>query len=342
MTAGVPKPAAGPGRTADTVLVTGAAGFIGFHVALALLARGLRVIGVDNLGDYYPVALKQARLARLSSGEGFVFYQTDIADHEGLRTLPGVQEADVVIHLAAQAGVRHSLDNPFAYAASNLVGHLSVLELVRHAPKRPRLVYASSSSVYGANAKVPFSEDDPVNAPVSLYAATKRSAELLSESYARLYGLEQIGLRFFTAYGPWGRPDMAYWSFAAAIMAGEPVRVFNHGNMERDFTYIDDIVAGIIATALQPMKPAGDSPHRIYNIGNNRPVKLMRFINLLEEAIGRKAVMRFEPMQPGDVRVTCADISAISADYGFAPQTRLETGIPAFVVWLGNYLARPG
>ena len=325
----------------ETVLVTGAAGFVGYSVSLALLERGIDVIGVDNLNDYYPVTLKQARLDRLSAHAGFTFHCHDISDHTGLLTLPGVNDVDVVIHLAAQAGVRYSLENPFVYAASNLVGHLSILELVRQAPKQPLLVYASSSSVYGANTKVPFSESDPVNSPVSLYAATKRADELMSESYARLYGMRQIGLRFFTVYGPWGRPDMAYWSFAEKILAGEPIKVFNHGKLERDFAYIDDLVAGVIATALQPMKPQGDVPHRIYNIGNNTPVQLMRFIEILEQAIGKKAQIQFQPMQPGDVHSTYADISAITADYGFSPSTPLETGIPIFVDWFRAYSGKP-
>jgi UDP-glucuronate 4-epimerase len=325
----------------ETVLVTGAAGFVGHFVSLALLERGINVIGVDNLNDYYPVTLKQARLDRLSAHAGFTFHCHDISDHAGLLALPGVNDVDVVIHLAAQAGVRYSLENPFVYAASNLVGHLSILELVRQSPKQPLLVYASSSSVYGANTKVPFSESDPVNSPVSLYAATKRADELMSESYARLYGMRQIGLRFFTVYGPWGRPDMAYWSFAEKILAGEPIKVFNHGKLERDFTYIDDVVAGVIATALQPMKPKGDVPHRIYNIGNKTPVQLMRFIEILEQAIGKKAHIQFEPMQPGDVHSTYADISAIAADYGFSPSTPLETGITVFVDWFRDYSEKP-
>jgi UDP-glucuronate 4-epimerase len=325
----------------ETALVTGVAGFIGHSVSQALLERGISVIGVDNLNDYYPFALKQARLDRLSAHAGFSFHRHDISDHAGLLALPGVNDVDVVIHLAAQAGVRYSLENPFVYAASNLVGHLSILELVRQSPKQPLLVYASSSSVYGANTKVPFSESDPVNSPVSLYAATKRADELMSESYARLYGMHQIGLRFFTVYGPWGRPDMAYWSFAEKILAGEPIKVFNHGKLERDFTYIDDVVAGVIATALQPMKPQGDVPHRIYNIGNNTPVQLMRFIEILEQAIGKKAQIEFEPMQPGDVHSTYADISAIAADYGFSPSTPLKTGIPVFVDWFRAYSEKP-
>lgn len=326
--------------TGHVALVTGAAGFIGLHVCEALLERGLDVIGVDNLNAYYPPALKRARLARLEGRRGFRFHQADIADHENLTRLPGVDAAAVVIHLAAQAGVRYSLENPFAYAASNLVGHLSILELVRKSPKRPRLVYASSSSVYGANTKTPFSESDPVDRPVSLYAATKRADELMGESYARLYGIEQIGLRFFTVYGPWGRPDMAYWSFSESILAGKPIRVFNHGKLERDFTYIDDIAAGVVATALDPFRPGPEAPHRIYNIGNNRPVPLLRFIETLEKALGREAVKQFEPMQPGDVLSTCADVSAIGRDYGFAPTTDLEAGLERFADWFLDYRAK--
>ena len=323
-----------------SVLVTGAAGFIGSYVAHALLDRGIAVAGVDNLNDYYDPALKRARLAKLTPRDGFTFTELDIADHEKLKAAPGAADADRVIHLAAQAGVRYSLENPFAYGRSNLDGHLSVLEFVRHAPKRPLLVYASSSSVYGANTKVPFSEKDPVTDPVSLYAATKRSNELLSESYARLYGMAQIGLRFFTVYGPWGRPDMAYWSFTENILSGKPIRIFNKGDLKRDFTYIDDIVAGVVATATQPMKPDRDTPHRLYNIGNNQPVGLMRFIEIIENALGREAVKEFAPMQPGDVYATYADIDAIKADYGFAPTTALEDGIPKFVKWFKEWRGR--
>jgi UDP-glucuronate 4-epimerase len=321
------------------VLLTGAAGFIGSHVAHALLDRGVTVVGIDNLTPYYPVALKQARLARLKERPGFSFHAIDIADHEALKAAPGAADADVVIHLAGQVGVRYSLENPFAYASANLMGHLSVLELVRHAPRKPQLVYASSSSVYGANAKAPFSEADRVDRPVSLYAATKRADELMSESYAHLYGMRQAGLRFFTVYGPWGRPDMAYWAFTEAIVEGRPIRVFNHGELMRDFTYIDDIVAGVVAVALDPAPK--DAPlHRLYNIGNNRPEKLMRFIEILEDAVGRQAEKIFEPMQPGDVPATSADISAIARDYGFAPRTSLEVGIPRFVEWYRGYSGR--
>jgi len=318
------------------VLLTGAAGFIGFHVAGALLDAGIAVTGVDSLNDYYPVTLKTDRLARLTGRPGFRFHHLDIADHAALKAAEGAMQADAVIHLAAQAGVRYSIDNPFAYAQSNLVGHLSVLELVRHSPAKPRLVYASSSSVYGDTATAPYSESERVDHPVSLYAATKRSNELISESYSKLYGLDQVGLRFFTVYGPWGRPDMAYWTFTRDIIEGRPIRVFNNGQLERDFTWIDDIVAGVVATALRA--PATPQPlHRVYNIGNNRPVELARFIATIEEAVGRKAEKVMAPMQPGDVRSTCANIDALKRDYGFSPSTRLEDGIPRFVRWYRDY-----
>ncbi len=319
------------------VLLTGAAGFVGFHVANKLLDMGLRVTGIDNLNSYYPVQLKKDRLALLSKREGFAFHQVDIADHDALKAVPGVNDADAVIHLAAQAGVRYSIENPFAYGQSNLIGHLSILELVRHAPKKPRLVYASSSSVYGANAKAPFSEDDRVDNPVSLYAATKRSNELMSESYTKLYGMEQVGLRFFTVYGPWGRPDMAYWTFTRDIIEGRAIRVFNNGHLNRDFTWIDDIVAGVVATALDQPRTANPPLHRIYNIGNNRPVELGRFIEIVEDAVGKRAEKIMEPMQPGDVRATYANIDALARDHGFAPTTTLEEGIPRFVKWYRDY-----
>ncbi|MEQ8178423.1 MAG: NAD-dependent epimerase/dehydratase family protein [Amphiplicatus sp.] len=325
-----------------TILVTGAAGFIGSYVARALIDRGASVIGVDNLNDYYSPDLKRARLAGLKGNARFAFHEGDIADHEALKRLPGVMEVDHVAHLAAQAGVRYSLQNPFAYAQSNLVGHLSVLELVRAAPKKPKLVYASSSSVYGANTKVPFAETDPVTQPVSLYAATKRADELMSETYARLYGIEAVGLRFFTVYGPWGRPDMAYWSFTENILDRKPIRVFNNGDLSRDFTWIDDIVKGVVATIEKPMTKTGDVAHRLYNIGNNKPVKLTRFIEILEKACGAEAIKEMAPMQPGDVHATYADIDAIAADYGFAPTTSLETGIPLFVDWFRQYRASKG
>jgi UDP-glucuronate 4-epimerase len=313
------------------VLLTGAAGFIGFHVANELLDQGVAVTGVDNLNAYYPVALKRDRLVHLSRRDGFRFVELDIADHDALKAAAPA-ETTTVIHLAAQAGVRYSLDNPFAYAQSNLVGHLSVLELVRHHPNRPRLAYASSSSVYGDTAVAPYAESARVDHPVSLYAATKRSGELMSESYAKLYGLEQVGLRFFTVYGPWGRPDMAYWTFTRDIIEGRPIKVFNSGDLERDFTWIGDIVSGVVAAAMTA--PSTPQPlHRIYNIGNNRPVRLGRFIEIIEEAVGRRAERIMLPMQPGDVHATCANIDALARDHGYAPTTALEKGIPRFVAW---------
>lgn len=319
------------------ILITGAAGFIGFHVANALLGKDIRVTGVDNLNSYYPVQLKQDRLKLLSRRDGFGFHQVDIADHDALKAVPDVLNVDAIIHLAAQAGVRHSLENPFAYGQSNLIGHLSILELARHAPNKPRLVYASSSSVYGANTKAPFSEDDRVDHPVSLYAATKRANEMMSESYATLYGMDLIGLRFFTVYGPWGRPDMAYWTFTRDIIEGRPIRVFNNGQLQRDFTWIDDIVAGVVATALDAPRSPNPASHRIYNIGNNRPVELGRFIEVVEQAVGKRAEKIMEPMQPGDVHATYANVDALARDYGFAPTTPLEEGIPRFVKWYRDY-----
>lgn len=326
-----------PAQDVRTVLLTGAAGFVGFHVAEALLKRGLRVIGVDSLTDYYPVELKRARLAQLSSQQNFSFHRVDIADNEALKAIPGARDTDVVIHLAAQAGVRYSIDNPFAYGHANLDGHLSMLELVRHHPKKPRLVYASSSSVYGANTKVPFAETDRVDSPVSLYAATKRSCELMSEAYSRLYQLEQVGLRFFTVYGPWGRPDMAYWMFTRDVVEGRPIKVFNNGEMQRDFTWISDIVAGVVSVALDDPKVPAANLHRIYNIGNNRPVALGRFIEIIEDAVGKKAEKIMLPMQQGDVHATYANIDALARDHGFAPSTTLEEGIPRFVEWYRAY-----
>jgi len=318
------------------ILLTGAAGFIGFHVALQLLEEGHLVFGVDNLNSYYPRSLKEARLRILQEHNGFHFEELDISDAARLGELRLPETVSAVVHLAAQAGVRYSIENPFAYATSNLTGHLSILEFCRH-HGQPLLVYASSSSVYGGNTKVPFSEDDRVDNPVSLYAATKRADELMSEAYAKLYGLRQIGLRFFTVYGPWGRPDMAYWSFTNRILKGDPIPVFNHGDLQRDFTYIDDIVRGVVATATRPSNFPGDRPHRIYNIGNNRPERLMDFIGQLEEAIGRKAVVEFLPMQQGDVHATYADISRLEADYGFRPSTPLSVGLPKFVHWFREY-----
>ncbi len=321
------------------VLVTGAAGFIGYHLGEALLARGETVIGVDNLNDYYDPALKRARLARLERHAGFLFHHLDIADDGAMVELArAAGDVDGVVHLAAQAGVRYSLVNPQAYGRSNLMGHLNVLELCRHMKGLRHFVYASSSSVYGGNTKLPFSEDDPVDRPVSLYAATKKADELMSECYSHLYGLPATGLRFFTVYGPWGRPDMAYYGFTRAIFGGEPIHVFNHGDMKRDFTYIDDVVEGVLAALDRPPEGRGGAaPHRVYNIGNHRPEPLMHFIATIERAVGRKAVLRMAPMQPGDVKETYADIAAIQRDLGFSPKTPIEEGIPRFVEWYRGY-----
>lgn len=315
-------------------LVTGVAGFIGHRIALSLLAAGHKVVGIDNLNDYYDPAYKQARLHRLTNEAGFRFVKMDIADHDGLLALPERDGIDRVIHLAAQAGVRYSLENPFAYASSNLTGHLSVLEFCRRAAKAPLLIYASSSSVYGSNATPPFREDAEVNSPVSLYAATKRADELMSLAYAKLYGMQQIGVRFFTVYGPWGRPDMAYWMFTDRILRGETIRVFNGGQMQRDFTYIDDAIEGLTKIAVgTAVFNSNQRPHRLYNIGNNKPVALLDFIKTIENATGREARMAMEPMQPGDVESTCADITAIQNDYNYAPQTSLTDGVEKFVEW---------
>jgi UDP-glucuronate 4-epimerase len=326
-----------------TVLLTGAAGFIGMHVAEALLARGETVVGIDNVNDYYDVELKEARLSRLTERDGFRFVRDDIADPGALaQCADGV---DRIVHLAAQAGVRYSLENPGAYIQANIVGHMNVLELARSMGEGLRhLVYASSSSVYGGNAKLPFSVDDQVDNPVSLYAATKKSDELMSHAYAVTYGVPQTGLRFFTVYGPWGRPDMSLYIFTRKILAGEPIPVFNNGDMERDFTYIDDIVAGVLAAldrspAMSATGEGADegAPHRVYNLGNHRSEPLMRFIGLIEDALGRKAEIDFQPMQPGDVRATYADIKASRRDLGFEPTTPIDAGIPRFVEWYRAY-----
>jgi UDP-glucuronate 4-epimerase len=317
-----------------TYLVTGVAGFIGFHVAQTLLARGERVVGFDNLNDYYAVALKKARLDALKPHHNsFRFVECDIADASAIREAAASEKITRIVHLAAQAGVRYSIDHPEPYAATNLTGHLNMLELARHSETLERMVYASSSSVYGGNTKLPFSEDDPVEKPVSLYAATKRADELMSTSYSHLYDLPLVGLRFFTVYGPWGRPDMALWKFAKAIMEDRPIPVFNHGRMQRDFTYIDDIVAGVLATVDEVPKKSADEGHRLYNIGNNQPEELMHLIECLERELGKAAVKEMLPMQPGDVHATYADITRISDDYGFKPTTALDEGIARFVRW---------
>lgn len=328
-----------------TILVTGAAGFIGFHTVRALLSRGERVIGIDNLNAYYDPALKRARLAVLHEefGGDFDFRPVDFADASALHAGVDDAEFDQIVHLGAQVGVRYSLENPAAYVQSNLVGHLNMLELAR--VRQPRhLVYASSSSVYGANTSLPFRVEDRTDHPVSLYAATKRADELMSESYANLYRMPMTGLRFFTVYGPWGRPDMAIWLFTKAIIAGDPINLFNHGAMRRDFTYIDDVVAGLIACLDVPpqddgVEKAGGSlaPHALYNIGNNRSEELLTVVGLLEQALGRKALTNLQPMQPGDVPDTFADISTIRRDLGFEPRTPIQSGVPRFTQWYKGF-----
>lgn len=322
------------------ILVTGAAGFIGSHVAERLLAAGATVRGIDNVNDYYDVALKERRIARLEAKPGFALKRLDLADAEGLMRDVATFAPDVLIHLAAQAGVRHSLARPHAYTSSNVEGFLSVLEAARAHPVR-HLIYASSSSVYGANTKVPFAETDPVDRPVSLYSATKRANELMARSYAHLFAIPCSGLRFFTVYGPWGRPDMAYYSFTRAIIEGRPIDVFNRGHLKRDFTYIDDVVEAIVRLIDCPPDQAlrdriGDPetvPHVIYNVGNHTPIALGDFIAMIERATGRTAVRRLKPMQPGDVLETFADVSRLAMVTGFAPTTPLAEGIRRFVDW---------
>lgn len=322
-----------------SIIVTGAAGFIGSQVAAQLIQRGQAVIGVDNLNDYYDPALKQARLDRLSGHNGFTFRQMDISEREQTEKL-AVEFPDVteIVHLAAQAGVRYSLENPFAYVQTNVMGHLCMMELARRLTKLRHFVYASSSSVYGGNTELPFSVDQRVDRPVSLYAATKRSDELMTHCYAHLFGLPSTGLRFFTVYGPWGRPDMSAFIFTKAIFEGRPIRIFNNGDMRRDFTFIDDIVAGILAVIDNPPVPAEGMPaNRVYNLGNHRSEPLMRFIELIEEACGREAIREFAEMQPGDVKETYADIGPAQRDLGFEPMVSIEEGIPRFVSWYRDY-----
>ncbi|HSW12573.1 MAG TPA: NAD-dependent epimerase [Solimonas sp.] len=330
------------------VLVTGAAGFVGYYCTQRLLERGDEVVGYDNLNDYYDPALKQGRLQQLQGLKGFDFVQGDLADMETLRRVFERQRPDVVLNLAAQAGVRYSLKNPRAYVDSNLIGFTNILECCRNFPVK-HLVYASSSSVYGANTKVPFAVSDNTDHPVSLYAATKKANEALAHSYADLFGIPTTGLRFFTVYGPWGRPDMAYFSFTKAILEGREIEVFNHGDMERDFTYIDDIVTGVIRT--MDHIPAADpawsgnppalghsrAPYRLYNIGNHSPVKLMHFIQVLEKLIGCEAKKVFKPMAQGDVYRTYADVEDLRRDVGFEPSTPIEQGLERFVSWYRGY-----
>ena len=321
-----------------TVLVTGAAGFIGYHVSEFLLGRGETVVGLDAVTDYYDAALKEARIGRLERHPGFTPLRLNLADRDAVfAALDGVDGVDRVVHLAAQAGVRYSRDRPFAYVDANLIGHMTVLEYCRHLSGLKHLVYASSSSVYGANAKLPFAVGDRTDMPISLYAATKRANEHMSYCYGHLYGIPQTGLRFFTVYGPWGRPDMALYKFTAAILEGRPIEVFNEGDMRRDFTFIDDVVPGVAAALDNPPAAASGVPHRLYNIGNNRPEPLMRLIAILEDSLGTKAQIDFRPMQPGDVKETCADISESRRDLGFAPVTPIDIGIPRFVDWFRGY-----
>ena len=320
---------------ADPVIVTGAAGFIGLHVAERLLDRGETVIGIDNFNAYYDPALKAARAARLEGRDGFAMVRLDIAEHEALLDLVKSSGAKRIVHLAAQAGVRYSIDNPFAYERSNLAGHLAVLEACRHSGVE-HLVYASSSSVYGDRPLngSGFKETDPAETPVSLYAATKRSCELISQSYAKLYGFPQSGLRFFTVYGPWGRPDMAYFGFTQKILAGEPIEVYGEGKMARDFTYIDDIVDGIVGVLDNPPAQGG---HEVYNIGDNDPVGLMEMISTLESALGVQASKVFKPMQPGDVTATYANIDKLNALIDYKPKIKLAEGLRRFVEWRRAY-----
>ncbi len=318
----------------STILVTGAAGFIGSNVSRALLARGDAVIGVDNLNDYYDVTLKDARLARLTSDKAFTFLKANIADKDAMLKLSD-RPIDGIIHLAAQAGVRHSLTDPYTYVTSNVMGQTVMLELARKLKGLKHFVYASSSSVYGGNTKMPFAVTDPVEQPNSLYAATKRATELFGFAYAHLYGIPSTGLRFFTVYGPWGRPDMAAFIFARQIIAGEPIKVFNRGEMWRDFTYIDDIVNGVVRVLDRPA--TGTPPFKLYNLGNHKSEKLTDFIGEIERALQRKARLQLEPMQPGDVPATYADITESQRDLGFEPATPISAGIPKFIDWYKDY-----
>ncbi|WP_160719779.1 NAD-dependent epimerase [Bacillus sp. USDA818B3_A] len=325
-----------------TILITGCAGFIGFHLSKRLLLNNYVIIGVDNLNSYYDVNLKKARLKQLEVYKNFNFELCSIEDKEAMEKIFKQGQIDIVIHLAAQAGVRYSLENPYAYIESNVVGFINILECCRH-HKIEHLIYASTSSVYGANTKLPFSTEDNVDYPVSLYAATKRANELMAHTYSHLYDLPATGLRFFTVYGPWGRPDMSYFMFTKAIMNGEKIQVFNYGQMKRDFTYIDDIVEGIVR--LMDKKPeriqvpgiSSTAPHKVYNIGNNQPEDLMTFISVLEEKIGKKANKEFLPMQPGDVHVTYADVEDLENEIGFKPKTSINEGLGKFIDWYKEY-----
>ncbi len=318
------------------ILVTGCAGFIGFHASLALLKQGKEVVGVDNLNEYYDPILKHARLKQLLAYDSFIFYKLDIINKESVVNLAVKhQKIEYIIHLAAQAGVRYSIENPHAYVDSNVTGHLNILELSKALPGLKHLVYASTSSVYGANTKMPFSVDDRTDNPISLYAATKKCCELMTHAYAHLFKIPSTGLRFFTVYGPWGRPDMAAFIFANAILNDQPIPVYNNGQMRRNFTYIDDIVSGILSSLSHP--PKGDVPYGLYNIGNDQSAELMHFIDVLEKHLGKKGVRNLMPMQPGDVKETIADITATRRDFGFEPKTNIDEGLKNFVEWYKEY-----
>ncbi len=331
-----------------TILVTGTAGFIGFHLTCRLLADGHRVVGFDNVNDYYSTSLKRDRLKQIPHSSQYSFVEADLADRGTIDRLFASEHFDYVVNLAAQAGVRYSIENPHAYIQSNIVGFMNILEACRHHQTK-HLVYASSSSVYGATGAAPFSEHRPADHPVSLYAATKRSNELMAHTYSHLYGLPATGLRFFTVYGPWGRPDMALFLFTEAILAGKPIKVFNHGKMQRDFTYVDDIVEGIGRVMLHPPTPQPSwdrtiadpatsyAPHRVYNIGNSNPVELLTFIEILEKALGQSAIKEMLPFQPGDVPATHADMTDLERDVDFRPRTSLEVGVARFVKWYRDY-----
>lgn len=321
----------------QTYFITGAAGFIGFYLSKRLLEAGAKVIGLDNMNDYYEVSLKEERLRILNESDGFTFIKGDLADKEAIMDIFKEYQPDIVVNLAAQAGVRYSIDNPDAYIQSNLVGFFNILEGCRYYPVK-HLVYASSSSVYGGNTKVPFCVEDQVDKPVSLYAATKKSNELMAYSYAKLYGIKLTGLRFFTVYGPMGRPDMAYFKFAKKIMNGEPIQIYNNGDMMRDFTYVDDIVTGIV-NILDKAPDADElgAHYKVYNIGNNQPEKLMDYISTLEKCLGREAKKEFLPMQPGDVYQTYADVSDLIRDFDFKPSTSIEEGLSKFAEWFLPY-----
>lgn len=319
------------------VLVTGAAGFIGFHLSKLILDKGLKIIGFDVVNDYYDVNLKYSRLEILNKYENFKFIKGDLADMEALKNVFETYKPDIVVNLAAQAGVRYSIENPLAYMQSNMMGFFNILECCRNYPVE-HLLYASSSSVYGGNTKVPFSTSDNVDRPVSLYAATKKSNELMAHAYCKLYGIPSTGLRFFTVYGPMGRPDMAYFSFSQKIMKGEPIKIFNNGDMYRDFTYVDDIVEAISRMLANPPLPNEEGiPYKVYNIGNNKPEKLMDFVQYLEEALGKEAKKQYYPMQPGDVYQTYADVSELERDFEFKPNTSLKDGLIKFAEWFKVY-----